>query len=117
MAKPYEIDQTAEMIDEDIEIGKIFVDSKKSHVRAGRAPIGHEQPFNSGTTEGSNETVSGGKVGDRGVMQRERRAQQGRDAALDCSKVTEPDGMQLERNLAWRGSFRLLQAVVAVSIA
>ena len=105
------------MIDEDIEIGKIFVNSEKSHFSAGRAPIGHEQSFNSSTTEGGNETVSGGKVGNSGSMQRERCAQQGGDAALGHRKVTEADCMQLERNLAWRGSFRLLRGVVAVSIA
>ena len=105
------------MIDKDIEIGKIFVNSEKSHVSAGRAPIGHEQSFNSSTTEGGNETVSGGKVGKSGSMQRERCAQQGGDAALDHRKVTEPDCMQLERNLAWRGSFRLLRGAVAISIA
>ena len=55
------------MIDKDIEIGKIFVNSEKSHVSAGRAPVGHEQSPNSSTTEGGNETVSGGKVGDSGV--------------------------------------------------
>ena len=68
MAKPYEINQATNVIDEDIEIGKIFVNSEKSHVSAGRAPIGHEQSFNSSTTEGGNQTVSGGKVGDSGVM-------------------------------------------------
>ncbi len=105
------------MIDKDIEIGKIVVNSEKSHVGAGRAPIGHEQPFNSGTTEGGNETVPGGKVGNSGSMQRERRAQQGGNAALGRRKVTEPDCMQLERNLAWRGAFRLLRGAVAVGIA
>ena len=48
------------MIDKDIEIGKIFINSEKSHVSAGRAPVGHEQSSNSSTTEGGNETVSGG---------------------------------------------------------
>ncbi len=105
------------MIDEDIEISKIFVNSEKSHFSAGRAPIGHEQSFNSSTAEGGNETVSGGKVSNSGSMQRERCAQQGGDAALGHRKVTEADCMQLERNLAWRGSFRLLRGVVAVSIA
>src|ERR1700704_2921735 len=101
------------MIDEDIEIGKIFVNSEKSHVSAGRAPIGHEQSFNSSTTEGGNETVSGCEVGNSGSMQRERRAEQGGNTALDHSKVTEPDCMQLDRNIAWRGSFRLLRSAVA----
>jgi hypothetical protein len=105
------------MIDEDIEIGKIFVNSEKSHVSAGRAPIGQEQSFNSSTTEGGNETVSRDKVGNCGVMQRERRAQQGGDAALGHRKVTEADCMQLERNRAGRGSFRLLRGVIAISIA
>src|SRR5216684_9147837 len=105
------------MIDKDIEIGKIFINSEKSHLGAGRAPVGHEQSSNSSITERGNETVSGGKIGDSGSMQRERCAQQGGDAALGHRKVTEPDCMQLERNLAWRGSFRLLRGVVAVSVA
>ncbi len=105
------------MIDEDIEISKIFVNSEKSHFSAGRAPIGHEQSFNSSTTKGGNETVSDGKVGDSGSMQRERCAQQGGDPALGHREVTQPDCLQLERNLAWRGSFRLLRGVVAISIA
>src|ERR1700716_56032 len=104
------------MIDKDIEIGKIFIDSEKSHVSAGRAPIGHEQSFNSSPTEGSNETVSGCKVGNSGSMQRERWAQQGGNAALDHSKVTKPDCTQFQRNPAWRGSFRLLRRTGAVSI-
>ena len=105
------------MIDEDIEISKTFVNSEKSHFSAGRAPIGHEQSFNSSTTEGGNETVSGGKVGNSGSMQRKRCAQQGGDAGLGHRKVTEAHCMQLERNPAWRGSFRLLQGVVTLSIA
>jgi hypothetical protein len=104
------------MIDKDIEFGKIFVNSEKSHVGAGRAPIGHEQLFNSGATEGGNETVSGGKVGNSGSMQRERWAQQGGNAALDHSKVTEPDCTQLQRNPAWRGAFRLLRSAGAIGI-
>src|SRR5882724_5152239 len=101
------------MIDKDIEIGKIFINSKKSHFGAGRAPVGHEQSSNSSITERGNETVSGGKIGNSGSMQRERRAQQGGDAVLGHRKVTQPDGLQLERNLAWRGSFRLPRSVVA----
>jgi hypothetical protein len=61
--------------------------------------------------------VSGGKVGNSGSMQRERWAQQGGDAALGHRKVTEADCMQLERNRAWRDSFRLLRGVVVISIA
>jgi hypothetical protein len=57
---PYEIDQATNTIDEDIELGKIFVNSEKSHFSAGRAPIGHEQSFNSSTTEGGNEIWRGG---------------------------------------------------------
>ncbi len=72
MAKPYEINQAADTIDKDIEIGKIFVNSEKSHVGTSRTPIGHEQSFSSGTAEGGNETVSGCKVGNGGSMQRER---------------------------------------------
>jgi hypothetical protein len=72
LAKPYEINQAADTIDKDIEIGKIFVNSEKPHVGTGRAPIGHEQSFSSGTAEGGNETVSGCKVGNGGSMQRER---------------------------------------------
>jgi hypothetical protein len=105
------------MIDKDIEIGKIFIDSEKSHFGAGRAPVGHEQSSNSSTTEGGNETVSGYKVGNSGSVQRERCAQQGRDAALGDRKVTEQDCLPLERNLAWRGSFRLPRGVVAIRIA
>ena len=101
------------MIDKDIEIGKIFVNSEKSHFSAGRAPIGHEQSLNSSIAERGNEAVSGGKIGNSGAMQRERCAQQGGDAALDHRKVTEPDCLQFERNLAWRDSFRLLRGVAA----
>jgi hypothetical protein len=105
------------MIDKDIEIGKIFIDFEKSHFGAGRAPVGHEQSSNSSITEGGDETVSGGKIGNNGSMQRERGAEQGGDTALAHREVTQPDCPQLERNLAWRGSFRLLRGVVAVSIA
>ena len=104
------------MIDEHIEIGQIFVNSERSHVGAGRAPIGHEQSFNSSASEGANETVSGRKVGHGGAMQRERRAQQGRDAALGRREVTKPHGMQLQRNLPWRGAFRLLCGAGIVSV-
>ena len=104
------------MIDEDIENGEIFVNSEISHFNAGRAPIGHEQSTYSGTTEGGNETVSGCKVGNSGSMQRERRAQQGGNAAVDHSKVTEPDCTQFQRNPAWRGSFRLLRSAGAIRI-
>src|SRR6266481_7874280 len=104
------------MIDKDIEIGKIFINSEKSHFSAGRAPVGHEQSSNSSITERGNETVSGGKIGNRGSMQRERRAQQGGDVALVHREVTQPDCLQLERNPAWRGSFRLLRGVVAIRI-
>src|SRR6266849_4038919 len=105
------------MIDKEIEIGKIFINSDKSHFGAGRAPVGHEQSSNSSITERGNETVSGGKIGNSGSMQRERCAQQGRNAALGHRKVTQPDCMQLERNFAWRGSFLLLRGVVAIGIA
>ncbi len=103
------------MIDKDIEIGKIVINSEKSHVGAGRAPIRHEQPLNSGAAEGGNETMPGGKVGDNGSMQRERRAQESGDAALDRGKVTQPDRLQLKRSLAWRGAFRFWRGVVAAS--
>src|SRR4029453_17298322 len=105
------------MIDKDIEIGKIFINSEKSHLGAGRAPVGHEQLSNSSITERGNETMSNGKIGNRGSMQRERRAEQGRDAAMGHRKVTQPDCLQLERNLAWRGSFRLLRGAAAINIA
>ena len=104
------------MIDKDIEIGKVVINSEKSHVGTGRAPIGHEQPFNSFAAEGSNKTVTGSKVGNSGSMQRERCAQEGGNPAFDYSKITKPDCMQLKRNLAGRGAFRLLQGTVAVSI-
>ena len=105
------------MIDKDIEIGKIFINPEKSHFGAGRAPVGHEQSSNSAITQRGNETVSGGKIGNSGSMQRERCAEQGGDAALGHRQITQPDCLQLERNLAWRGSFRLLRGLVAVSIA
>src|SRR5712664_3787716 len=117
LAEPDEINQATEMIDQDIETGKIVVNAEKSHLGAGRAPIDHEQSFNSGTTEGGNKTVPGGKVGNNSAMQRERRAQEGGNAAFDGGKVTELDGMQLERNLARRGSFRLVPGVVAIDFA
>src|SRR5712664_4680091 len=117
LAEPHEIDQATDIIDKDIEIGKIVINSEKSHLGAGRAPIHHEQSFNSGTTEGGNETVSGSKVGNSGSMQRERRAQEGGNAAFGHGKVTEPYCIQLERNLARRDSFRLLRNRVATSTA
>ena len=61
--------------------------------------------------------MSGGKIGNNGSMQRERCAQQGGDPGLGHHKVTQPDCLQLERNLAWRGSFRLFRDAVAISIA
>jgi hypothetical protein len=61
--------------------------------------------------------MPGGKVGNSGSMQRERRAQEGGNAAFDRGKVTELDGMQFERNLARRGAFRLLPGVVAIDFA
>ena len=60
------------MIDQEIEIGKIVINSEKFHVSAGRAPIGHQQPINSGIAEGGNETVPGGKISNHGSMQCER---------------------------------------------
>ena len=105
------------MIDEDIENGEVFVNSETSHVNAGRAPIGHQQPFNSGTTERGDETVSWGEVRDSRAVQRERRAQQGWNAALGHRKVTQADGTQFECNPAWRGPFRLLRGVLAAGIA
>jgi len=74
------------MIYKDIEIFKIFINSEKSHFGAGRAPVGHEQPSNSSITERGNKTVSGGKIGNSGAMQRERRAEQGGDAAWSTVK-------------------------------
>ena len=50
-------------------------------------------------------------------MQRERCAQQDGNAALDQSEVTEPDRTQFERNLAGRGSFRLLRSAIAAGTA
>src|SRR5712672_3242708 len=105
------------MIDEDIEIGKIFINSEKSHFSAGRAPVGNEQSSNSSITGRGNETVSGGKIGNRGSMQRKRRAEQGGDAALVHREVTQPDCLQFERNPAWRGSFRLLRGMATIRIA
>ncbi len=98
------------MIDKDIERGKVIVNSEKSHVGAGRPPISHEKPFNSGIPEGGNETVPGGKVGKDGSMQRERRTQDGGDTALDQGEVAEPHGLQVERNLACRHPLRLRRA-------
>ena len=104
------------MIDKDVEVGKIFVDTEKSHVGAGGAPIGHEELFNSSSTERRDETVSGCEIGNSGAMQRERRAQQGGNAALDHGKVAKPHGVQLQRHFAWRGSFRLLRSPAVDSI-
>jgi hypothetical protein len=105
------------LIDKDIEIGKIVINSEQSHAGAGRAPIGHEQPFNSSTAEGGHEAVPGGEIGNSGSMQRERRAQQGWNAAFDHRIVTEPDCVQLERNRAWRHALRLWRGAIAVGIA
>ncbi|HMI12221.1 MAG TPA: hypothetical protein VK567_11600 [Bradyrhizobium sp.] len=105
------------MIDQDVEIGEIVINAEKSHLGAGRAPIDHEQSFHSGTTEGGNKTMPGGKVGDSSAMQRERRAQQGGNAAFDHGEVAELDGMQLVRNLARSGPFRLVPGVVVIGVA
>ncbi len=105
------------MIDKDIEVGKIFINSEKSHFGAGRAPVGHEQSSNSSITQRGNETMSGGKIGNSGSMQRERCAEQGGNAALGHREVTQPDCLQLERNLTWRGSFGLPRGVAAIRIA
>jgi len=56
------------MIDKDIEIGKTFINSEKSHFGAGRAPVGHQQSSDPSTTEGANETVSGYKVGNSAAL-------------------------------------------------
>src|SRR5258705_10434595 len=104
------------MIDKDIEIFKIFINSEKSHFGAGRAPVGHEQSSNSSITERGNETVSGGKVGNRGSMHRERRAEQGGDAALVHREGMQPDCLQFERNPAWRDAFPLLRGLAGVRI-
>src|SRR6266404_4177198 len=101
------------MIDKDIEIGKIFINSEKSHFGVGRAPVGHEQSCNSSITQRGNETVSGGKIGNSGSMQCERCAQHGGDPALGHRKVTQSDCPQLKRDLAWRSSVRLLRDVAA----
>src|SRR5258706_2819927 len=105
------------MINKDIEIGKIFINSEKSHFSAGRAPVGHEQSSNSSIAERGNETVAGGEIGNRGSMQRERRAEQGGDVALGHRKVTQPDCPHLERNLSLPCSFPRLRCSTAVSIA
>src|SRR5258705_4970683 len=102
------------MIYKDIEIFKIFINSEKSHFGAGRAPVGHEQPSNSSITERGNKTVSGGKIGNSGAMQRERRAEQGGDAAFVHRELTQPDWLQLQRNRAWRGSFPVLRGVAGL---
>ncbi len=104
------------MIDKDVEIGEVVVDPAKSHVGAGRAPVDHEQPFDSGITEGGNEAVPDGKIGHDGSMQRQRRAQQGRNAAVGQRIVAQPDGMQIERYPARRSAFRLLRGTVAGGI-
>lgn len=85
------------MINKDIEISEIVVNSEKSHVGAGRTPISHEQSFDSGITQRGNETVPDGKVGNSGSMQRERRAQKGGNAAFARRKVPEPDASQFKR--------------------
>ena len=101
------------MIDKDVERGEIVVDAEKSHIRARRTPVGHEQPSNSGVSEGGNKAVPRGKIGDDGAMQRLRRAQERRNAAVGQRKVAQPDGIQLERNLAGRSAFGLLRGAVA----
>lgn len=101
------------MVDQHVEIGQIVIDSAEPHVGAGRAPIDHEQPINAGAAQRGNETVPGGEVGDSAAMQRQRCAQQGGDAAVDDSKIMEPDALQFEHRLAWRGSLRLLRRVAA----
>ena len=104
------------MIDEDVERGEIVIDAEESHIRARRAPVGHEQPFNSGVTEGGDKAVPCGKIGHHSAMQRLRRAQQRRNAALGHGKVAQPDGVQLEHDLAGRRTFRLLRGTVVIDI-
>jgi hypothetical protein len=82
----------------------------------GRTPIGHQQPINPGITEGGNETVPGGKIGNHSPVQRKRGAQESGNAAFGHGEVTQPDRMQLKRNLARRGSFRLLRGAVGAGI-
>ena len=105
------------MIDKDIERGEIVINAEKSHLRARRAPVGHEKASNSGATEGGNQAVPCGKIGHHSAMQRLRRAQKRRNTALGHGKVAQPDGVQLERNLAGRGGFRLLRDTVAIGTA
>jgi hypothetical protein len=96
------------MIDKHIERGQILVNAERPHVGAGRAPIGHEQPFNSSATKGLDEAVSRREVRHGRDMQRQRGAEQGRGAILGGRKVAEPHAVQFQRNLSRRGAFRLL---------
>jgi len=75
-------------------------------------PIGHEQSFDSSIPESGNETMAGRKVGNNGSMDRKQRAQKGANAVSGHAIVAEPHCMQVERNLAWRGSFRLVRGAV-----
>src|SRR3990172_882174 len=43
LAKSNKIDAPAEVADQHIKSGEIVVDGKETHVRVGRAPMGHEQ--------------------------------------------------------------------------
>jgi hypothetical protein len=101
------------MIDQNIEIGKIVINSEKSHLGAGQ-PI-YMNSRSIPAPEGGNEGLCPAAGRQQRLHARERCAQQGRTFATMVK--SEPDRIQLERNLARRGSFRLLPGVVVVGVA
>ena len=94
----------------------MIIDSKKSHLGGGRTPIGHEQPFDPCIAERGDKAVPGGEVGHCAPVQRERRAQQGGNAAVGEAIVAELDGVQFERSPARRGALRYLIGAAALGV-
>jgi len=107
-AEPDEIDQASEFVDKNVQVGKIIVDSKKSPVGAGRTPIGHEQPLDSGIAEGGDEAVPGGEVGHGAAMQPRTACTARWARRCRLGEVAEPHRSQVERDPAWGDAFRPL---------
>ena len=116
-AQPDEIDQTAEIIDKNIKRGEIVIDAEKPHLRGRRAPVGHEQPFDSGFTERGNKAVAHREIRHDGAMQRAAARTAGPEQPLSANgEVAQPDDLQLKCDLAGRSAFRFLSGAVVQRI-
>jgi hypothetical protein len=76
LAQADEVNLATEVVDQDVEIGKIAVDREEPHVWSGRAPVSDEQAPRTGGTQCLDKAVTGGKVGNRRAVQRIGRAHQ-----------------------------------------